>query len=244
MIRKLMFAMVGVLVSATASADYIGLYAGLGYWGQDFGGDVISKVSAANELGVGGSGGSYIYVAFEHPIPLLPNIRIARTAIDDTGSGTLTSNFTYEGQTFTSGQHVTSEINLTNTDVTLYYEVIDVGMDLDLGITGRFEKGEVAVNSARRGVSVGLPMGYARARFNLPFTGTYLDGNVNFISWSGNQVADYALAVGWQTHTTVLPDVGVELGYRRFSVDVSQSDADVNVDMAVKGVFLNLTTHF
>jgi outer membrane protein len=243
MIKRTLIAFTCLLASAGASADFVGLYAGAGYWGQDFGGNVISGVSAVNDLGVSGSDGNYLYVALEHPIPPVPNIRVARTMIKDTGTGMLSTNFTYQGQNFTTGQTVSSDIDLTNTDVTLYYEIIDTGVDLDLGITGRFVRGEVAVDSAQHGVSAALPMAYAHARVPMPFN-TYADGNLNFVSYSGNQVSDVGVAVGWQTKSTLLPEIGVEAGYRRVSINVSQSDADVNVDMAIKGAFVNLTVHF
>lgn len=244
MIKRILVAIAFTVTSAAAQADFLGLYAGVGYWHQTFGGHVIDNVSLAGDLGISKTNGNYLYVAFEHPIPLIPNIKVARTAIDETSTGTVKNSFTYQGQTFNSGQQVDSEINLTSTDLTLYYEIIDTGIDFDLGLTGRFVKGVVAVDNANHGVKVGLPMAYARLRVPLPLTHTYVDTNINYVSWSGNKVADYALAVGWQTRQFLFPEFGVELGWRRFSIDVSQSDADVKVDAAVKGVFLNLTGHF
>lgn len=244
MIKRILVALAITATSAAAHADFLGLYAGVGYWHQTFGGHVIDHVSIDNELGVNHNNGNYIYVELEHPIPVIPDIRISRTAIDDTGNGMLNTSFNYQGKTFTTGQRVHSEIDLTSTDLTLFYQIIDTGVHLDLGLTGRFVNGMVAVDNANHGVKIGLPMIYAHARIPLPFTHTYADGTVNYMSWRGDQVSDYAIGVGWQTREFLFPEFGVELGWRRFAINASQANADVNVDAAVKGMYVNLTAHF
>ncbi|XOV88910.1 MAG: TIGR04219 family outer membrane beta-barrel protein [Pseudomonadota bacterium] len=235
-----------LLLSASlgARADFIGLYAGVGSWRSDFSGDVIDGVSLASDLAVAGDASNHFYVAFEHPIPLLPNVRLERTGIKDSGTGSISRSFDFAGQTFTASQTVATNIDLTHTDVTLYYEVVDIGMDLDIGLTARILQGEVTVDNAREDVSGGLPMLYARAKFGLPFTGTYLGGNINTISYSGNQLTDYALKIGWETENFILPEFGIEGGYRRWALDVDADDVDVNVDMDIDGFFINLTAHF
>ncbi|MCB1646277.1 MAG: TIGR04219 family outer membrane beta-barrel protein, partial [Pseudomonadales bacterium] len=139
----------GLLLMAavpSAYADFIGIYAGAGYWNADFSGNVIDGVSVDSDLNIDSDAGNYIYAAFEHPIPFVPNIRLARTGISDTGTGTLNSSFVFNGTTFTVDQTVRTEIDLTHTDLTLYYELIDTGMDVDLGLTARYLQGEVSVD--------------------------------------------------------------------------------------------------
>ena len=237
-------AIVLLLVGAHARADFLGVYAGAGYWDANFSGDVITGVSVENDLNLDRSGSSYIYFAFEHPVPFVPNIKLAHTSLKDSGVGTLSQSFVFNGDTYSVNETVASEIDLTHTDVTLYYEVVDLGMDIDLGVTGRYFQGEVAVNSTREDFNVLLPMLYGHAKFGLPFTGTYVGGDLNYTSFSGLQVADYAVKIGWETENFILPEVGVELGYRSFSVDADVDDFDVRVDTQIDGLFLNFTGHF
>ena len=244
MLKKLFIAAAFCLTSAAAHADFLGLYAGVGYWREGFTGNVIQGVSVANELGAGTNNGNYLYVAFEHPIPLIPNIKVARTSIDVSGSGTLSSSFVYQGQTFNTNQQVNSTIDLTNTDVTLYYQLLDTGVNLDVGLTGRMVQGKVSVDTATQDVKVTIPMVYAHAKVPLPMTHTYLDGNANFVTYHGNTISDIAVGIGWSASLTLMPEIGVELGYRRFSINVDQAQANVNVDTAIDGVFLNVTGHF
>ena len=233
-----------LLFPAFAQADFLGVFVGGGVWNSGFSGDIISDVSLDGDLNIDGDTGSYIYAAFEHPIPLIPNIKIARTTMEDSADGSLSSNFDFNGTNYVVNETVRTELDLTHTDFTLYYEVIDTGIDLDLGITARYFSGDVALNGNREDIDVVLPMLYASAKIGLPFTGTYFGGEGNIVSYSGNQLADLAVHVGWETENFILPEFGVQLGYRRFTLDVSEEDADVAVDVTVDGVFVNLTAHF
>lgn len=241
---KRILLLASLLVAAQAQADFIGLYAGAGYWRGDFGGDVIDDVSIDGDLDISKDSSNYLYVAFEHPVPLLPNIKVARTTVQDSGVGNLNKTFNFEGTNFTVGQQVTTEIDLTHNDFTFYYEVIDIGMDLDIGVTARQMDGEVAINATKQDVDVVLPMLYLAGRLDLPFTGTYLGAQANGISYSGNSLMDYSLAVGWQTENFIFPEFGIEGGYRSFSLKADEDDADVDIDMDIDGVFVNLVFHF
>jgi outer membrane protein len=244
MIMRLMLLVALLLVGTSARADFLGVYTGVGYWNANFSGDVIAGVSVEDELNIEGGNSSYAYIAFEHPIPLIPNIKLAHTTLKDSGVGALAQSFTFNGEVFSAGQAVASEIDLTHTDVTLYYELLDIGMDLDIGITGRYFQGEVAVNSTRENLNALIPMLYGHAKFGLPLTGAYFGGDINYANFSGHQIADYAIAVGWETENFILPEIGIEAGYRSFSVDAGVDDLDVAVDTQVDGIFLNLTGHF
>lgn len=236
---------VGLLMFSLASqADVIGAYIGVGYWNSSFGGDVVTDVDVEDELDISGDNGAQIYAGLEHPIPLLPNIRVARTNLEDSGTGTLSSTFVYQGETFTTSQTVATRVDLTHTDVTLYYEIIDIGMDVDVGLTGRWLDGEVAIDNAQENVEGVLPMVYVRGKFYLPMSGLYVGGDINAISYSESSVSDYSLRVGWETESFLFPEFGIEGGYRRFNIDADEEDIDVNVDVDIDGFFINLTAHF
>lgn len=244
MSRNFLAALPFLIFPALAQADFIGIHVGGGVWNSGFSGDIIDDVSLDDDLNIQGDIGNYFYVAFEHPVPLIPNIKIARTTLDDSGTGILSSDFEFNGTNYVVSETVMTEVDLSHTDFTLYYEVIDTGMDLDLGLTARYFNGDVGLNGTRQDIDIVLPMLYARAKIGLPFTGTYLGGEGNIVAYSGNRLADLAVHVGWETENFIFPEFGVQLGYRRFTLDVSEDDADVAVDATVDGVFVNLTAHF
>jgi outer membrane protein len=228
-------------VGTHANADTIGLHLGGGYWDTGFSGNVIAGVDLDDELDVNDAGSVYLYAHVEHPLPFIPNLRIARTKIEESGSGTLANNFSFEGVNFIPGQAVRSSIDMSHTDFTLYYELIDTGADFDVGITARYLEGEVTLNNISESAEAILPMLYLRGKLNLPFTGTYIGGQANVISVSGDSMVDADLKVGWQTENFIFPEFGIEAGYRTFDVDVDES---LLIDLEMDGVFLNLTAHF
>jgi len=242
--NKIFAAIAALTIPVAAQADFIGIHVGGGAWNSGFSGDIIADVSLDGDLNIHGDTGSYIYAAFEHPVPLIPNIKVARTTMDDAATGNLSTNFDFNGTSYVVNETVMTELDLSHTDFTLYYEVIDTGLDLDLGITARYFNGDVGLNGNREAIDVVLPMLYGRAKIGLPFTGTYIGGEGNIISYSGNQLADLAVHIGWETENFIFPEFGVQLGYRRFTLDVSEDDADVAVDARADGVFVNLTAHF
>jgi len=234
-----------LLVAAVcAKADVVGIYGGVGYWRANFSGDVISNVDVEDELGISGDNSLDLWVGIEHPIPLLPNIRLERTPLKDSGSGTVKRDFDYQGQTFTVNEQVTTDVDLTHTDATFYYEILDTGMDLDVGLTGRWFGGEVQVNDAREDLNILLPMLYVRGKFYLPFSGLYIGAKANGISYKSSRATDFALKLGWETDSFIFPEFGVEGGYRRFNIRADEDDADIDVDVDMDGVFVNLTAHF
>ncbi len=233
-----------MLASASARADFLGVYVGAGYWNQGMSGDAIGDVSIQDELRFSDSSGLQAYVRFEHPVPLLPNVRVARSEIEDSSVGLLTGPVSFQGVTFTSGQTVNTSIDMTHTDVTLYYELVDIGIDLDVGITGRIMDGQLAMGGAIEQTNTVLPLVYVAGKVGLPFSGLYVAGDVNGLGFGNAKIADFAVKLGWETDSFFLPEFGVELGYRRFVIDASASDIDFVVDMDVDGLFLNLTGHF
>ena len=242
--KNLLVVFAAFAIPLTAQADFIGIHVGAGAWNSGFSGDIIDNVSLDGDLNVQGDTGSYIYAAFEHPVPLIPNIKIARTMLEDSGNGNLSTNFDFNGTNYVVNEAVMTELDLSHTDFTLYYEVIDTGMDLDVGITARYFNGEVGLNGNREELDVILPMLYGRAKVGLPFSGLYVGGEGNIVSYSGNQLSDLSAHIGWETENFIFPEFGVQLGYRRLSLDVSEEDADVAVDARVDGAFVNITAHF
>ena len=241
MLKRLSLTLIFLLAGTGAHADFMGLYVGGGLWKSDFKGDIIANIGLDTDLNLDGTSANYYYVALEHPVPVLPNIRIEHTSVDDTGVGTLSGGFTFAGQTFVINQPVTTTLDLTHTDFTLYYELLDTGAELDLGITARVFDGEVIMNTARQDLEGGVPMLYVRAKMGLPFIGGYVNGSLKTL---GSQHTDYNVGLGWETENFILPEVGIEAGYRNLQVDLDTDDVDVDVDMTFDGYYITLNAHF
>jgi len=222
-----------------AQADVVGLGASVSYWDSDLSGNVASgsnSVDVDDELRLKDDGNANASIYLEHPVPILPNVRLAYTLIQQSGSGTLGS--AYDG---VSAGNVRSDLDLEQLDLTLYYEVLDNWVNLDLGLTVRDFSGELLVRnssqSSRTEADAVLPLGYIAARFDLPLTGVAVGAEGNFISFDGDSMRDFN--VYGQFSISLLQ---LRAGYRQIAVDY-EDGSDV-FDVKVDGPFISAGVAF
>lgn len=226
-----------------AHADVLGFGASIGYWDSDLSGKAAKggdKVNVENDLDLSNNGEANLGGYLEHPIPLLPNVRINYLRIDQSGRGELSTGF--DG--LPAGVPVNSSLEWRQTDLTLYYEVLDNWANLDLGLTARDLDAELEVTDATTGVYTSrtevdaiVPMVYAAGRFDLPLTGVSAGITGNIISFDGDSVYDYDVYGQYDV-------AGVQLraGYREMAVDYE--DGDERLDIEVGGPFASVGFSF
>ena len=239
--RKLMIAVGGSLVLAAplANADILGVGANVSYWDSDFSGEVVNKGSAVDiekDLNMDSDSNANFTAYFEHPVPLLPNVRVNYTSISQSGSGKIGP----EGFDDIINADVNSDLDLDQLDATFYYEVLDNWVNLDLGLTARKFDGELVVRDTAVGgrvstttVDAVVPMGYLAARFDLPFTGVSVGADGNFVSYSGDSLHD--VNVYGQFEIAMLQ---LRAGYREMAIDYE--DDDDNLDVELSGPFASV----
>ncbi|HBM50613.1 TIGR04219 family outer membrane beta-barrel protein [Marinobacter sp. UBA3607] len=233
--RKLMIAVGGSLVLAAplANADILGVGANVSYWDSDFSGEVVNKGSAVdieNDLNMDSDSNANFTAYFEHPVPLLPNVRVNYTSISQSGSGKIGP----EGFDDIINADVNSDLDLDQLDATFYYEVLDNWVNLDLGLTARKFDGELVVRDTAVGgrvstttVDAVVPMGYLAARFDLPFTGVSVGADGNFVSYSGDSLHD--VNVYGQFEIAMLQ---LRAGYREMAIDYEDDDDKLDVELS------------
>lgn len=232
-------------LNGTAHADTIlGIYAGAGGWQTDYSGDVGDPALSANELGMDEKTNSYFYIALEHPIPLIPNIKLQQTDLSSRQTATISDSFSIGDENFSAGTELTSDVDLSHTDATLYYEILDNWVNADVGLTVRKYSGHLkawsATESEKVDIDETLPLLYAKFQFNLPLTGfsTGLEGN--YINYSGNTLSDYSAKVGYMFDSAL--DLGLELGYRQSNIQLDEDD--VTTDLELSGPYIAALFHF
>jgi len=219
-----------------AGADVLGGTIGINLWAQEYdarardGGDFIDFNSSFD---VDDESDFQVFASFEHPVPLIPNILVQHTASSTQGNGVITSTV-FDGIELEG--EVTGDLDLTHTDATLYYEILDNWVNLDVGLTARkFDASvELTAQDGTRATADAddiLPMAYVRAQFDLPFTGWKVRATGNYVSYDGDSLADLSGAVGYE----FFAGLELELGYRIFDIDYS--DGDEVVDAEVKGLY-------
>ncbi len=237
-----------LLLGGTAHADTIlGVYAGAGQWQADFSGDLGANSIDTNELGIKDENNNFFYAALEHPIPLVPNIKVQRTDISTKDTGTLSADYVVNGTTYSSGTTVTTDLELTHTDAVLYYEILDNWVNLDLGMTLRnfdgYIKASDGTTSEKLSLEGTLPMLYGKARFDLPFTGWSVAGDAHITKWKDDQLTDFSAKIMYTSDILPLLDLGFELGYRQMKLELEDLD-DLETDLTLDGPYIAATLHF
>lgn len=220
------------LLAGSAAADTIGVEVGGAYWQYDISGSVryqssnpADTIDVNQDLGYDDDGTNFYYIAIEHPVPVLPNIRITRTEMDSSANGTLTKTFTYGGVTYSINEAVNSEVTLDQTDVTLYYQVLDNVINLDIGLDAKYIDGSARITGATSGtsradISGWIPMLYLGAAIDMPLTGLSIEADGSAITYQSSKFYDYNLRVKYTTPWKI----GIMGGYRKIKLDLDDFD--------------------
>lgn len=248
----------GLCLANTSHADTLfGLYVGGGNIGYDMSGEIkdleqddATDLDLEDDLGLEGESGSYLYIAIEHGIPIIPNVKLAFSDITESATNTTERNVFLGGVEFPAPSRVKTDLDFSHYDLTMYYELLDNWVNLDLGLTIRQMDGELKAEgyylpmptqkiSASEDLDFAIPLLYAKAQFDLPLTGLYAGVEGNWIGAGGTQLYDLWGKAGY----TFAFGLGVEAGLRKMALeldDVEDLDADVTLD----GTYVAATFHF
>jgi len=244
--KKLIF-LLGILASNLAMADAVGLRLSGGVFDYSVSGtlrDGPDTIDVKSTLGFKDDSDTQAYVYIEHPVPILPNIRLGTTSLKLDGTGNTGAGFTFNGTVFPGATPITSSFDMSHTEIALYYELIDTGFDLDLGINVKLFDGEVSLITAGQSAidkyDGTVPMLYAAVNIPLPLTGLSIAGDISTISSGDADFTDYFVRLRYQTDFAL----GVELGYRSISLDYEDSAANELAKIDVDGPYLNVNLFF
>ncbi|WP_237059026.1 TIGR04219 family outer membrane beta-barrel protein [Microbulbifer sediminum] len=243
--KKLSLAICMALTSGAASADTIlGFDASAGVWMPSYSGSVGVDDFSIEEFQPAEDNVTFLQAALEHPVPLVPNIMLSHSAIKTDGSTRLERFVTFGDETFIAGTDVATDLDLSHTDATLYYEILDNWVNLDVGLTARQYKGEMQVESAIQSENIELagvlPMAYGMARFDLPFTGWSVVTQGNVTGYNGDTLTDLTAKVRWDFAPGL--DMALEGGYRSMTLELKELD-QLQSDLEISGPYLGLNLH-
>ena len=216
--KILLGALVALLPLTGFAATVLGFQAGTGIWSQTPSGTISSTIGTET-LTETEKDESYVYFVLEHPVPILPNFKYAAIAVTAAGSG------------------VNTVFDLDQTDATLYYEILDNVVSLDIGVTARKVEGVFATGVLSETFSETVPMIYAAAEIALP-VGFALVGEINTISSGDDDITDITAKL---TYTTDF-NLGIEVGTRTQSYEVSIDT--VQTDIEFSGLFAGVYFKF
>ncbi len=239
---------VGLFTTQVANADVVGFEVGTYQWDADYSGSLsASKLAPGtniglNELGFTDESDNVVWLNIEHPLPLLPNFRMVSSEVDATATSNASVALTFNDTVF--DEQVFTEVDFSSIDYTLYYELLDNWINLDAGMTIRQYDGTSRVTSLAAAknsdtkLDLIIPLVYLSGRVELPFTGFFVDGEINFINYSNDQITDTAIALGYESDF----GLGAKAGYRTQALDVSEDG--FKPDIELDGAYISVFYHF
>lgn len=244
--RLLGFAAVALLPNS-AIADFLGVRLGVGQWQSQAGGDLgRDGADLAGELRLGGSDHNYYALSFEHPLPGLPNLRLSKVDMSVGADAVLVRDVRFEEVQFAAGEQIQTALDLSHTDLTLYYEFLDNLVSADLGMTLRQFDGRAAITGEFQDEVLELdtlvPLAYGRARVDLPFTGLAAAIDGNFMNVDQLQLVDWSAQLQYNWEMLPAVNAGVILGYRKMVLELDDFD-DLHADSHFDGFYLALELH-
>ena len=233
-----------LLVSHGAKADALGLFMGVGVWAADNTGDIQSgsdPVDVEDELGFDSENLGYAYVALEHFIPLIPNLRLQYTDLGYSGSDSLNTGF--NGVDFDG--RVDADFDLSKTDLIAYWRILDNILNLDIGAQVTLVNGDINItqqdqptNDSSTSVDEVLPLAYVSAGVDLPLTGLSATTSIAGYKFDGDQMLDMYVRVNYEVGV-----MGAELGWRHLDMELDDLD-DIDADLSFSGPYLGVNVHF
>ncbi|KPH96530.1 hypothetical protein AMS58_00225 [Pseudoalteromonas porphyrae] len=244
-------------LAPVAHADTIlGLYVGVDGWQSDNSGSFADKGNTAQNFNFEDETFVSYYAALEHPVPLVPNIKLKYTELELNGSTTLDTAFEFNGTTYRNNTVASTMSDLSHIDYILYYEIFDNDLvSIDLGINAKQFDGEITVSgtdsSNANDVQVTekidfsgfVPLVYGRAEVGLPLTGLSVFFEGSLLAIDDSKVQDYQAGIAWALLDNLAVDMDIKAGYRSMVIELDDID-NVYTNIDASGPFAGIQIHF
>lgn len=254
--KQLIAASLAAIVSGAAQADILRIEGGAGMWQAEPSGSLtyrvngaLDTINASDDLGYKQENVSYAWLFIKHPVPILPNIRFEY--VDPAFEGNTKKSLGWSGIGF--GANSYSKLQVTQTDVVLYYNLLDntFWATLDLGLDVKladfsYDMSDPNNTSAiySESASLVIPMLYARTRAEIPGTNIGLEADIKYITVGNTTVYDARAKVDYTLGFVPVIQPAVELGYRTQKFLVDETDYDVKTDIDFSGIYAGLMLRF
>lgn len=186
-------------------------------------------------------------IAFEHPMPLLPNVMLRRQIGNWNGQTQLRSDLRLAGQEYVSQSHIETAVDLGTTDVSFYYEVLDNHLlALDVGATLMHYDFELAVlqpDSAQFSESGYMPLLYSHLAVNVWGTDTRVFWQGSYTDFRDQQWAQTQVGLGYELLDLTALTIELKVGWQHQSIKLTKKDP-LDADLLMKGAFIALEADF
>lgn len=249
MLKHIKNATLAIVASTTLlfadGGDYFDIKAGMGSWsvgaptGQ-FGNSSSSYIDLTNDFGIEDGTANYLWAEFQHPIPLIPHIRVEYAKMPF--SGTSTTTFTFGPYTFDT--NIKSDLLLDNVDAIFFYDVdlFDERLDLNFGVGAKVIVGQLTSIEQGTGLSQTVDIGapavyvYLNGRFELFDFVEGLGIELEYKKFPGSDSVDLTF-----TEQIFKVDYTVDLtDFLRLGVEAGMRTMDLTLDMPTDSIYINV----
>lgn len=234
------------MLTTFSQADFIGGEVNLGYYSHAPSGFVSydgDTVDIEKDLKWSDESDVFIKAYFEHPLPIIPNIKVGYTEFNHVGDGKASKDFTFGGTTFSLTDKLHTNLDLKMYDVALYYEILDNWVNIDVGLNVKLIDGTLNVKTTTKDetskLNAPIPMLYGKARFDVPTTDLSFQVEGNYVSYSGSTIYDAEAGVRY----TFALGLGVEAGYKTMKLKLDDVDK-TTMDSDFSGAYGKLVWDF
>ncbi|NPA11796.1 MAG: TIGR04219 family outer membrane beta-barrel protein [Epsilonproteobacteria bacterium] len=266
--RKISFAavMLAACVSV-ASADFLSVSAGAGFWRENISGSLKKDSStnyfgkhdvnpSANEgaLGLEDKTQPYFWVKFIHPVPFIPNVKFQYTKYDSTGhSDYVAGNVKIGDVTInTALTNVDSSMRIDSYDFTFFYELKPVVVDLEAGFGFDYWDAHTTLTGTETTTGIRktivdddwkliLPYLYGHAE-TMQFYGFSAIGNLKWLKVGDYHHYDYSVALKYTIDIVGPVNPFIKAGYRY--KEIYGKDDGTEVELKYDGAFLEIGAKF
>lgn len=237
-------------LSSVLLADFARIELGAGAWMQEPKGGITAD-------GAGFTGDdtaieddttqAYVWLLIKHPVPVVPNLRLEYVEVSSDGlaEGTF--------KDFTAPANTRTSLDMTQYDVIPYYNILDntfwitldLGLDIkvmDVSYEAQNVTGYTSTNYTES-KTVALPLGYARARVEIPATDVGLEADVKYIKYSENTAYDVRAKIDYTFDISPVIQPAVEVGYRVQKYKVDEL-SDIKLDIEFAGFYAGAMLRF
>jgi outer membrane protein len=211
--------------------------------------DITDRIDLKNDARLGDKTKPWVKLKLEHPIPIIPNIKLAYMPMKFDGSGNVTKTVKWGDSTYDLSAGFNLSVKLDRVDTTLYYnfpfiKTATAGkLDVEFGLNVRTIMFDAKLSGTATGVgsvtesasiTLPVPMGHLAAEIR-PISLVSLIGGLNYIGYSKNAYYDYVAGLRLNPRVRIPLKPFVEVGYRheKLKIDVE----DVKADLNIKGLY-------
>ena len=247
---KKIASVVTIISSIALNADMIRVEGAIGGWNQKPSGNAYynagNGITGTNKFDENKDTSIYAWILLKHPVPIVPNIRLEYVDIEATGQ----ASGAWNGMDIPGSSK--SDFKAKEYDIVPYYNILDntAWTTIDLGIDIKIIDADFKVEPKgifkgyEDSTTVPIPLGYFRARVEIPTTNIGLESDIKYISISSSKIYDFRAKADYTFDLPSSIKPALEIGYRRQKIKIDEDDYDVKTDVDFSGIYGGLMFRF